>query len=127
VAYKVRNFTVYRAVVDRLIGDEKFRMESDHGTFEVPADEFSSPSGPSRGPGPIGKVRRAHPAMPTTLSARHLRAPRGTASETDDLWLRGTSDRRAEQEWRPWQHGRSKSSHLRDTRAVTMFRVALPQ
>jgi hypothetical protein len=40
VAWSNTNLTFYRAVIDRLLPDEKFRLETQHGTFEVTRDEF---------------------------------------------------------------------------------------
>lgn len=42
IAYAPANFAVYRAVVERLSPDERFRMETQHGVFEMSRAEFES-------------------------------------------------------------------------------------
>jgi hypothetical protein len=39
-AYATANPTFYRAVIDRLAPGESFRMETQHGTFEMTRDDF---------------------------------------------------------------------------------------
>lgn len=39
VAYENRNFAIYRAIIDRLGPNERFRMETQFGAFEMSADE----------------------------------------------------------------------------------------
>ncbi len=77
IAYATANFTVYRAVVERLGMTERFRMETQFGTYEMSRAEFEttfpsiaasasfrtgSPSMPGKcyyvqGPPPIGSDR----------------------------------------------------------------------
>ena len=40
VAYAPANFAVYRAVIERMQPDERFRMETQHGAFEMSRAEF---------------------------------------------------------------------------------------
>jgi hypothetical protein len=40
VAYATANWTVYRAVIDRLGRNERFRMETQFGNFEMSRGEF---------------------------------------------------------------------------------------
>lgn len=40
VAYRVANFAVYRAVVERLRSGEQFRMETSFGTYVMTREEF---------------------------------------------------------------------------------------
>jgi hypothetical protein len=40
VAYAPANFTVYRAVVDRLQPDQRFRMETQFGVYEMSRRQF---------------------------------------------------------------------------------------
>jgi hypothetical protein len=40
IAYSNANLTFYRAVIERLLPGEKFRLETQHGTFEMTRDEF---------------------------------------------------------------------------------------
>lgn len=45
VAYAPANFAVYRAVIERLQPFERFRMETQHGVFEMSRAEFEGEFG----------------------------------------------------------------------------------
>ena len=42
IAYSNANPTFYRAVIERLLSGEKFRLETQHGTFEMTREEFEA-------------------------------------------------------------------------------------
>ncbi len=42
IAYSTANFTVYRAVVDRLRPGERFRVETQFGAYEIPRQGFET-------------------------------------------------------------------------------------
>lgn len=42
IAYATANFTVYRAVIERLAPTERFRMETQFGAFEMSRREFET-------------------------------------------------------------------------------------
>ena len=86
IAYGSANFTVYRAVIDRLRPGEAFGMETRAGTYVMTRAQFevAFPGDPHD---PVRTVpgRRRCPAAATTSPTHHTQALSGSAGERPDI------------------------------------------